>query len=235
MEKWLFLLSPGVLAVTAAIIGVWDKLTGGVRRALILGSLTVTVAVLTQSMQVAQRLSQDSELAERTREVNDAHVLLKSTLLDIDEASGGAIDPQTKIAYVVDDEETSLFRLRYDENKHSYTPHQNDGLPIYDRRPCAERAIWGSSCDEAKSTVLRDADVEDLEGAAFYGGKLLVVSSLGNSNQGKEEESRWAILELTLEKDEVHVNRASRALPKVIRGYFKSGLPCQPDTVFPGG
>src|SRR5262245_46750050 len=162
MERWLFLLGPGILAVIAAIVAVWDKLTGGVKKAMILGSLTVLVALVTQSMQVFQRLSQETELAERTREVDDANVLLKSSLLAIDEASGGAIDPQTKIAYIVDDDETRLFSLRYDETARSYIPLQNNGMRIEDRRPCAERAIWDRTgrlpCDETKPTVLDDED-----------------------------------------------------------------------------
>jgi hypothetical protein len=229
------------LAVAATVTAAWDKLTSDKIRLLIIGVITVLTAMLSQAAELWDKHAKLVELEQQILKSNDANVLLYSQLAEIDEASGGAVDPSTGIAYIVDDEEAAVFAMKYDAAARAYVRRDSDPIPLVDRRECETRFTRANDEDKAKdelrakdkqsadcSKTLDKNEVTDLEGAAFHGGHLYLISTLGNSNQGVREERREQVLELTLAGEVL--NTSSRLRP-IIERYFHDGLPCSEDTV----
>lgn len=209
------------LAVLSTLVGVWDKLTSKVRRTIVLGLVLLTIAVISQIVQVAQKKEQLNEIARQKQVIEDSNVLLKSNLVEVDEASGGATDKN--VAYVVDDDEAGIFVFDYLEAEDKYKYQKPKPMKLIDARPCSERIkLWGKECDDSKPVELTKKLIEDLEGAAIFNGKLYLTTTQSNSKSGDEEPQRWLFLEVSLDGK---VIRATRKLRDAIRVLFRNGIP----------
>ncbi len=207
-----------VLSILSALVGVWDKLASKVRRSIILGGIVLAIAITTQAILVAQKRELTEEIARKDRMLADANLLLKSNLIDVDEASGGASDGKT--AYIVDDDEPFIFVFNYAEAENKYKLQKT--MKIVDERPCDQRPKWDKDCKDAQPTELSNKIIEDLEGAALYNGKLYLTTAQSNSKNGKEEPQRWLFLEVSLDGK---VLRSTTKLRDTIRESFKQGVP----------
>jgi hypothetical protein len=210
-----------ILAVLSTLFGAWDKLTSRVRRLVFLAVVLIAIASISQVVQVIQKKEQLDTIAEQQQVIEDRNLFLTSNLGEIDEASGGA--SLGNVAYLVDDEEPSIFVFEYKESESKYYNSRLGSIPIpiVDNRPCNKRD-WGKECTEGKPTKLNKRMIEDLEGAAVYNGKLYLTTSQSNAQDGTEERQRWLFLEVTLNGE---IIRATRKLRDAIRETFKKGLP----------
>lgn len=216
-----------ILAVLSTLVGAWDKLTSRVRGMVILAIVLIAIAAISQIVQLIEKKSQLNVIAEQERIIEDRNVFINSNIGEIDEASGGA--SQGDVAYLVDDEEPSIFVFGYNQLESKYFNQRlpREPMPIVDIRPCIERD-WKKptgepiECTEDEPKKLNKDMIEDLEGAAMYNGKLYVTTSHSNSQGGKEQPQRSLFLELNLNGE---IIRATRKLRKAIVDTFEHGLP----------
>jgi hypothetical protein len=211
-----------VLAVLSTLVGVWDKITSKIQKAVILAFILISIAVLSQVIQLIQKKEQLDEIARQDLVIEDANILLKSNLVEVDEASGGTTDGD--VAYIVDDDEAGIFVFNYSEKEATYRSKQSNPMKIVDARPCSDRVkVWSGKCDDSQPIEITKKMLEDLEGAAIYKKKLYLTTTQSNAKDGDEEPQRWLFLELSLDGK---VLRATRLLRDSIRSFFKEqGIP----------
>jgi hypothetical protein len=232
-----FAIALAVVAVLATVLAAWDRLASGKTTVMLVGVAAVVTALLAQAGQLWEKQAKLDELERAQQRARDMDVLVYSELFRIDEASGGAVDP-TGAAYVVDDEESELFRFPYDEKDHAYRWRDVQRIELNDPRPCEQRSFAWDDKDASCTTPteLKNAHVTDLEGAAFHNGHLYLISTLGNPAKEQDEDrperepKREAVLEVTLEGEIVN---ASRQLRPAIERLFLEGLPCSRSKVKP--
>lgn len=204
--------------VLSALGGVWDQITNEARKKRVIGWSLVIFALIMQGVSVLQKKGQLNEIDRQEQVIEDANVLLKSNLKEVDEASGG--DTYNNVAYLVDDEEAGIFTFEYLEAEDKYKILKT--VPIADARPCNERMkIWEKECDDSKPVELTKKLIEDLEGAAIHDGKLYLTTAHSNSQEGEREPQRCLFLEVSLDGK---VIRATRKLRDAIDQLFKKNL-----------
>lgn len=221
------------LAVLSTVVGVWDKITSSIRKTIILGSILVATSLLTQVVQVVQKreqesqtLAQEAEIAKQQKIIDDRNKFIASNLTIVDEASGGAVSGN--LAYVVDDDNPSLFVFEYAEAESKYKLLPQDPVKIIDARPCSVRLDWEEKCNDSTPTELTNKLIEDLEGAAIYNNKLYLTTSQSLPNgqsestpgARNEEPRRWLFLEVT---PTGQVIRATRKIRPAILEAIKNG------------
>lgn len=214
-----------VLAVLSTVVGVWDKLTSKISKALILATILIAIAAGSQIIQVIQKKQQLGTIEEQQRIIEDANLLNNSNLIEIDEASGGAT--RGNLAYLVDDSEPNIFVYEYVE-EYQYKPHRS--LDIIDDRHCNERLDWGEACKEGRFTTLNKKMINDLEGAAIdRDGNLYLTTSHSyakdayakDENPKNPDPARAVFLKTSLDG---HVLNATRKLWGIIRELFRNKL-----------
>lgn len=216
-----------VLAVLSTVVGVWDKLTSKISKALILATILIAIAAGSQIIQVIQKKQQLGTIEEQQRIIEDANLLNNSNLIEIDEASGGAT--RGNLAYLVDDSEPKIFVYRYG-SKYEYEHYMAKPLDIIDYRSCNERRVWGGVCKEGTSTTLDRKMINDLEGAAIdRDGNLYLTTSHSypkdaytkDKDPQEPDPARSVFLETSLEG---HVLNATKKLWGIIRELFRNKL-----------
>jgi len=211
-----------ILTVLSTLVGTWDKFAKDKktkkRKAVVLGTIVVAIAVASEAVQLYQKHQKDNEAAQQEKELRDANALLNSNLTEMDEASGGAM--VGNMAYVVDDDDPGIFELEYVPATQSFERKSAESRKIKDSRPCARRFKWEKTCNDTKPTVLTGKMVDDFEGAAAYDNHLYLVTSQANSKKGDEEPQRWLFLEVDLQGNVVN---ATNRLRDAILAAFKAG------------
>lgn len=201
------------LAVLSTVVGVWDKISSRVRNAVILASILILFSLMSQIVQVNEILRQMEINTAQAKIIRDRNVLFNSDLGMIDEASGGAT--YGNLAYIVDDDDPSIFLLEYLEDESKYWFMNPKGMKIVDARPCVDRLDWDKPCTESTPLELTKADIKDLEGAAIHDSKLYLTTSQTSST----EPQRSLFLELSLDGK---IHRATRKLRGAILDLLKN-------------
>lgn len=208
-----------VLAVLSTVVGVWDKLTSKIRKALILATILIAIAAGSQIIQVIQKQQQLDTIKEQQRVIEDAALLNNSKLVYIDEASGGAT--KENLAYLVDDSEPNLFVFEYLELEGRYQAHLPKPLDLVDVRPCNERD-WKEKGDCPPKLTLTKKLINDLEGTAIdRDGNLYLTTSHSNTKDGEPDPARSLFLRITPEGVVLNVTRKLR---DKIKKLFESKL-----------
>ncbi len=166
---------PLLIALMAGIVGVADKLINPDKKIRTIGVACIVVLVISIGWQAYNDYKRQLTI-ERLR------VFTHSRLEDIDEASGGTIDPDRNRAYIVDDDEAKVFEFAFNE------VHRR-----YDRR--GEILLRDKS-----GNPLTNKTLEDLEAAAYHAGKLYLITSHSNKISGVEKPKRQLLLEVSLEE-----------------------------------
>ena len=141
------------------------------------GLASITVLTIGLAWQLYEMYRSEQVIAQLA-------VFTQSGLADVDEASGGAFDPERGIAYLVDDDEAKVFIFSASGAGGGYSPQGS--FPLID--------LTGEK--------LKNKTLEDLEAAAYHEGKLYLITSHSNRRSGVEEARRQWFLEVSLEAEQ---------------------------------
>lgn len=174
-------------ALAAGIVGAIDRIFPDEedvrkrRKGRIIGFATIAVllaSLLFQGLHYYQTEKNERALNEQ----------LDNVFSDVPEASGGVAIGES--AYLVDDNKTGLFKTRFDGVKYSSDTKE---VKLYDKELTYD--------DDADEHVLtKDDDVDDLEGAAYFNGKIYLTTSHSANKQGTDKTQRQRFLEVELKK-----------------------------------
>jgi len=154
---------------------------------------------------------------KKGKDIERLELFTHSNLQQIDEASGGTIDSQRGVAYVVDDDEAEVFIFKFNEVHGKYEKN-------------GRFQLWSNTT----TTPFTNDTLEDLEGAAFYHNKLYLVTGHSNKHSGGERPKRQMFLEISLEEEEKgHVLR-SQNLRESILETFDQPIPGRGSTPLVG-
>jgi len=228
MYKVIFIIVASILlALGSGIVATWDKLTSSEQKKKILGVIALALILLSQGLQAWQTWTKQEELMIKEEEERISSEFIKAALPEIDEASGGALTDEGKLAYLVDDEEPALFRLKFDEREKRYKSDRKIEVKM-----TTIPQIVSEAAADAGPTRSRNKMFDDFEGAAEYNGDLYLITSHSNKQNGDRCQEREWFLQVSLKKDrEGEVIRGTNRLRKAILEEFNQRLTPEDDVI----
>lgn len=175
-----------ILALAAGIVGAIDRIFPDEedvrkrRKKRIIGF--ATIAVLAASL-----LVQGFNHYRTTENERALKEYVDNVFSDVPGASGGVV--VDGFAYLVDDDKPVLFKAKFNDAKYSSDTTE---IKLYDKE--------FTDNDRQEDHLLTKKEVDDLEGAAYFKGKIYLITSHSDNRLGYVKEERQRFLEVELKK-----------------------------------
>lgn len=210
----LIFFSSALLALISGVVAGWDRLVSTEESKKKLGITALVLIAMSQAVIGLQTWKKEKDNQDKDESLRLQRDFFERTLPEIDEASGGTTSADGEVAYIVDDEEPVVFKLKYDKDEQKYVYKSNNPLTIKRPGNCKNITFKSSVAKEeaeeyqkftknfCSKSVLTKTEIDDLEGAAFYNGKLYVVTSHSEkkTQDGRLHYEREWFLELSLQE-----------------------------------
>jgi hypothetical protein len=219
-----------LIALVAGIVASWDKLTSGDKAKRILGVLALVLILAGQGLQGYQTWLKQTEVNEKDERIRISNEFREQSLAKIDEASGGALVEQGRVAYLVDDEEPLIYKLKFDDKQRRYEFDNRFEIKLNGASKITDYVR--EDADDKGDKCTKRKEFDDFEGAAEYKGDLYVITSHSDRQNGDRCRERKWLLQLSLKEGHVgEVIRGTNRLRKAILDEFQTKRSPQDDVI----